>query len=220
MNNDPAKQRLLEVKNLEYCIDNKPLIQSMNINIAPGEHCAVVGPSGSGKSTLLHLMAGLTKAKRGEIYFRDKSMHSMSESEQVNLRRSELSFVYQQPQWLRDLTVIENLALPLWLQGKLNEDDIHTKAKAELDIYELLPHANKSVAKLSGGERQRLCLARATIIRPSLVFADEPTGHLDKKNTQHLLDHIKRISTTTTLIIATHDERLLKGFRQQLQMNG
>lgn len=183
-------------------------LRGIDLDIASGEILAIMGPSGSGKSTLLHVLAGVTPPDSGTVNYGDTAINSLSETERARLRLSDFGFVFQFGQLLPDLTAIDNVSLPLLLQGFKRRVAL-SQAHSWLDRLGLADHAQSLPGELSGGQAQRVAVARALVTGPRVLFADEPTGSLDSlaaENVISLLTEIAR-SNGTTVIIVTHDSR-------------
>jgi len=168
---------------------------------------AVVGASGSGKSTLLGLMAGLDLPSSGNVRLLGQSLNQLNEDQRAQLRAGRVGFVFQSFQLLPGLTALENVALPLELNGEPHSQERAQVALSNVGLQDRLDHFP---SQLSGGEQQRVALARAFVIEPEVLFSDEPTGNLDKKTGQQVADMMfsLRDARQTTLVLVTHDENL------------
>ena len=180
------------------------VLDTVDLTIGEGEFVAVLGPSGSGKSTLLGLMAGLDRPTAGTIRFRDQDLGGMSEDNLARLRRDQVGFVFQSFQLLGHMTAAENILVPLELRGVA---DRRQQAKDLLDAVGLSERGHHYPTQLSGGEQQRVALARAFAAGPTLLLADEPTGNLDSKTGDTILDLLVDLqrSRGVTLVLVTHD---------------
>lgn len=180
-------------------------LNGVDLQIQDKAFVALVGESGSGKSTLLHLLGGLDKPDEGEILVDGWSLTSANEKELTQYRRTRLGFVFQFFNLLPTLNVLENVCLPLQLQGR-KEKETRQRALELLEMVGLQHRVHHLVHQLSGGEMQRAAIARALIHRPSLVLADEPTGNLDTENASRVMEAFRWIGEQglTTLLIATH----------------
>jgi putative ABC transport system ATP-binding protein len=180
-------------------------LNQVDLQIQDKAFVAIVGESGSGKSTLLHLLGGLDKPDEGEILVDGWSLTSANEKELTQYRRTRLGFVFQFFNLLPTLNVLENVCLPLQLQGR-KEKEIRQRALELLEMVGLQHRVRHFVHQLSGGEMQRAAIARALIHQPSLVLADEPTGNLDTENANRVMEAFRWIGDQglTTLLIATH----------------
>ena len=194
------------------------ILRPISFEVKSGESVAIIGASGSGKSTLLGLLAGLDQVTEGEIFLDNEALHSMNEEERAILRGNKVGFIFQSFMLVQSLTALENVMLPAEIAGLDNP-----KALA-LDILEqvgLKHRAHHFPNQLSGGEQQRVAIARAFITSPKILFADEPTGNLDAKNSEKieaLLFEMNR-EKGTTLILVTHDNELAEHCDRQLTMN-
>jgi putative ABC transport system ATP-binding protein len=180
-------------------------LHGVDLQIQDREFIAIMGESGSGKSTLLHLLGGLDKPDEGDIIVDGWSLISATERELTQYRRTRLGIVFQFFNLLPTLNVLENVCLPLQLQGQ-NEKAIRQRALELLELVGLQHRARHFVHQLSGGEMQRAAIARALVHRPKLLLADEPTGNLDSENAHRVLEAFRWIGDQglTTLLIATH----------------
>lgn len=184
-------------------------LDGVNLNVQEGDFLAVVGPSGSGKTTLLNLMGCLDKATSGIIQIKGKDTSKQTEKQLTEIRKRTVGFVFQQFFLIPTLTALENVLVPtLFLKGN---DDKYKIAKELLDLVELSKRANHLPSQLSGGEMQRVAIARALINNPSLLLADEPTGNLDSKQAQKIIDILKELNNKgRTIIMVTHNLDLAK----------
>jgi putative ABC transport system ATP-binding protein len=183
------------------------ILKDIDLNIGRGEAIGLIGPSGSGKSTLLMVMAGLERSDSGSIMVAGEDLTRLDEDELARFRGRNVGIVFQSFHLIPTMTAIENVAVPLELAGL---PDAFERARRELDAVDLSERLSHYPAQLSGGEQQRVALARAMAPGPSILVADEPTGNLDEKTGQHVIDllfkgHVER---DTTLILVTHDPAL------------
>ena len=180
------------------------ILDEINLSIHPGELVAILGPSGSGKSTLLGLMAGLDRPTTGQVIVDGRRIDGLDEDQLALFRREKVGFVFQSFQLLGNLTALENVLLPLELARTGNPRE---RANELLEAVGLKNRAHHYPSQLSGGEQQRVALARAFGPRPSILFADEPTGNLDAATGERVLDliHELRAQEKTTLVLVTHD---------------
>ncbi|EQK41964.1 ABC transporter family protein [[Clostridium] bifermentans ATCC 638] len=204
---------ILETINLSKTYGNKEskvnALNNVNINIEKGEFVAIIGPSGSGKSTLLHLLGGLEKISSGSIKVNGKDISKLKDIELAEYRRKEVGFVFQQYNLIPVLNVEENIELPLML----GNDDIDEIYISELiDVLGLKDRKNHLPSQLSGGQQQRVAIGRALSTKPSIILADEPTGNLDSKTTDEVMDLLKKSirKFKQTLIVITHDINIAK----------
>lgn len=182
------------------------ILDDINFNISKGETVSIIGSSGSGKSTLLHVLSSLEKADSGEILLDDSLITSLTENELCAIRLNKIGFIYQFHHLIKELNVKENIALPLIIKGE-DVDDIESKTNDIIDQVGLSERKNYQIDKLSGGERQRVAIARAVVHKPKIIFADEPTGNLDKVNANNIFSLLRDLVNynQSSLIMATHD---------------
>ena len=183
------------------------ILDDVTFDIAPGDTVAIVGASGSGKSTLLSLLAGLDSPSSGRVVLDGETLSTLDEDGRARVRGEKVGFVFQNFQLLPSLTAQENVMLPLELRG---DRDVDAPARAILEKVGLGQRLDHYPRQLSGGEQQRVALARAFVTRPSLLFADEPTGNLDTHTGQAIIELLFELNAQagTTLVLVTHDEHL------------
>tara|TARA_B100000945_G_scaffold104624_1_gene82823 strand:+ start:1199 stop:1879 length:681 start_codon:yes stop_codon:yes gene_type:complete len=198
-----------------FIVNNESLLvlKKINLSITENLNIAISGKSGAGKSTLLHIMAGLDTPSSGSIEYNKKNLSEMKNKEISKIRLLNFGFVYQFHHLLEDLTIEENIQMPLMLNNNLNKSTRvkTTEIMKYLDIYDRKDHLPW---KLSGGEKQRAAIARALINNPKFLFLDEPTGNLDHENAKHIHDLLIEMSNSRgiALITATHDNEFIKLF--------
>jgi putative ABC transport system ATP-binding protein len=183
------------------------ILRSIDLEIAAGTSAAIVGASGSGKSTLLGLLAGMDVASGGEITLDGAELSLLDEDQRARLRAEKIGFVFQSFQLLPALTARENVMLPLELAGRKDAGTVADRLLGEVGLAGRLDHYPTT---LSGGEQQRVAIARAFVTSPKILFADEPTGNLDTRTGERVIDLLFRLNASagTTLVLVTHDERL------------
>ncbi len=179
-------------------------LKPTDLEIKEGEFVAIVGPSGSGKSTLLHLLAGLDKPSAGNVFINEQDIYELSENELSRYRRQNIGFIFQAFNLIPILSAEENIKLPVLMDGKKVDEGYIDELMDVLDIKERKRHLP---GELSGGQQQRVSIARALANKPSIIFADEPTGNLDSKNSKEVLQLLKSTieKYNQTLIMITHD---------------
>lgn len=185
------------------------VLEDLSLDLKKGESLALVGASGSGKSTLLHVICGLEKPNKGNVYIKGVNITNLSTDERSLFRGKEVGFVYQFHHLLPDLTALENIALPAMLSGIGKEEAFEISASL-LEQINLNNKKENRPNELSGGERQRVAIARAMSNNPSCLIMDEPTGNLDKKNVENFMNLLMDMVSTReiALIIATHDNNV------------
>lgn len=204
---------MIRVKNLykiyEVGTNKVYALNGVDFTMYKGEFCAIVGPSGSGKSTLLNMLAGLEKPTKGEIIVAGKHMERMNENELVAFRRENVGFIFQSYNLLKTLNAVENVALPLSFRG-VSKRIRNEKAQKYLKLVGLEKQMKHMANAMSGGQQQRVGIARALVVNPKIIFADEPTGNLDSKTTMEILKLMRRIvrEQNQTLVMVTHDNHL------------
>jgi putative ABC transport system ATP-binding protein len=193
------------------------ILKGISLEIKSGESVAIVGASGSGKSTLLGLLAGLDEASAGRVVIGDTDLGLLDEDGRALFRGREVGFVFQSFQLLPALTALENVMLPLELQG---HDNARDQAADYLERVELGDRVHHYPRQLSGGEQQRVAIARAFAARPAILFADEPTGNLDTRTGGHIIDLLFELNRAegTTLVLVTHDQALAARCQRRLRM--
>ena len=192
-----------------YEKEDGAVLKDVSISADEGDFICVMGPSGCGKSTLLNILAGLLENDEGEVLIQGDSYKSLSEEEISHKRKSEIGYVAQGYSLLKNYTLGDNLLLPLLLREDV--DDVLDEVQKALDLVGLLEKKNRYPSKLSGGEQRRGALARAFVIHPKIIIADEPTADLDADNAGAILELLfKESKKGTAVIISTHDEKAKK----------
>lgn len=207
-------EKLVALSGVVKSYDTTTVLTGIDLDIAKGELIVLLGPSGSGKTTLLNLIAGIDTANSGEILVLGKNLSEMADLELTEYRRDSVGYIFQFYNLLPNLTVMENASLGLELKGE--ELDY---AKIILEKVGLEDKSQRFPAQLSGGEQQRVAIARAMAKTPALIVADEPTGNLDKNNSQSVRNLFKEISNDATIIIATHDNDYLEIADKAYELN-
>lgn len=190
--------------------DNKvKALNGVNFTIKRGEFCAIVGTSGSGKSTLLNMLAGLEKPTKGEIVIAGEHMETKSENQLVKFRREHIGFIFQSFNLMGTMNAVENVALPLTFQGVSKKERIK-RARKMVHLVGLDKHWDHRPNQMSGGQQQRVGVARALVVNPEIIFADEPTGNLDSNTSKDIMNLMQTVvrEQKQTLIMVTHDNNL------------
>ena len=201
---------------------NIQAVKNVSFSVKEGELVAIVGASGSGKSTLLSLLAGLDVPTSGQITILGQRIDSLTEEQRALFRRRHLGFVFQSFQLFSEYTALENVVFPLELQGILSYEEAMDAARDALVKLGLAHRLHHKPSTLSGGEQQRVAIARAFVSKPSILFADEPTGNLDQETgrvVEELFFDLQR-ETNTTVILVTHDLDLAQRADRVLRMSG
>ncbi len=194
------------------------ILQGLDLAVGAGEAVAILGASGSGKSTLLGLLAGLDHASDGEVWLCGENLSGLDEDGRASLRSGRVGFVFQNFQLLPTLSALENVLLPLELNGAGDSDRVAADALERVGLSERAGHYPR---QLSGGEQQRVAIARAFAPRPDILFADEPTGNLDETTGEHIIDLLLdlRRDSGAALVLVTHDPRLAARCDRRLRMH-
>jgi len=199
---------MIEIKKLKKVFTTEDIettaLNSVDLNIKEGEFIAIMGPSGCGKSTLLNILGLLDNPSGGEYFFNREAVGGYSEKQRTNLRKSNIGFIFQSFNLIDELTVYENIELPLLYQ-KVSVAERKTKVKAVMEKLNILPRKNHFPQQLSGGQQQRVAVARAIVSKPKLILADEPTGNLDSQNGEEVMDLLNKLNEEgTTIVMVTH----------------
>lgn len=209
----PGKKAVIQVRNLYkiYRVGSNRVraLNGVDFNVYEGEFCAIVGTSGSGKSTLLNMLAGLEKPTKGEIVIAGHHIEKMKENKLVRFRRQNVGFIFQSFNLLGTMNALENVALPLTFRGMPKELRLR-KAIKMLKLVGLQEHAFHKPNQMSGGQQQRVGMARALVVNPKIMFADEPTGNLDSRTSKEMMALMRKIvnEQKKTLVMVTHDDSL------------
>lgn len=204
---------IIKVKDLRkiYTMGNETVaaLNGLSLEISAGEICCLFGTSGSGKSTLLNMLAGLEKPTSGEVYIKGAPIHKLNEVQLAKFRQKYIGFVFQSYNLISSLTALENVSLPLIFQG-LPRKIRDARAAEMLSAVGLGNRLHHKPSEMSGGQQQRVSIARAFVNRPTILFADEPTGNLDTSTTYEVMDIITSIAAEyhQTLVIVSHDSEI------------
>jgi putative ABC transport system ATP-binding protein len=193
-------------------------LANVSLHIGAGEYVSIMGPSGSGKSTLLNIVGLLDKPTAGTYELDGRDVTDLSDEEQSRVRREKIGFVFQSFHLVPRLTALDNVAMPMLLAG-IGREERRQRAARSLEDYGLADRMDHRPDQLSGGQRQRVAMARATIMRPPVLLADEPTGNLDRASGHEVVNLLEQLNDAgVTLIVVTHDPDLGQRARRQLRM--
>ena len=199
---------------------NVNVLNQLRLEVLEGQSVSIIGSSGSGKSTLMHILGGLDKPTSGSVVLMGQDLSQLGQKQLSLLRNQYLGFVYQFHHLLPEFSALENVMMPL-LIGKMKKAEAEQRAVEMLEKAGLKKRIQHRPSELSGGERQRAAIARALVTRPKCLLADEPTGNLDRKNAQNVLDMMLDLKSelNTSLIVVTHDDELAVRFERVMLMH-
>jgi ABC-type lipoprotein export system ATPase subunit len=213
---------MIQLKNVfkEYPVDGEKFsaLSGINLTINDGELVAIVGPSGSGKSTLMHIIGLLDQPSSGEVLINEKNISKLSDDELSQIRSEYVGFIFQQFNLINKLTVEENIILPsIYYRKKLGFDP-KQRAKMLMEKFGITSKSKSYPNRISGGQQQRVAIARALILKPQLILADEPTGNLDTKTGNQILDLLQKLNhdEKVTIAIVTHEPDIAKRCKRQI----
>ncbi|ONK21123.1 ABC transporter ATP-binding protein [Bacillus sp. VT-16-64] len=197
------------VRSFQVGHEKQIVLDGVSIEINEGEFVSVMGPSGSGKSTLLYALSGMDDINGGKVSFDGKDLSSLSEKELADIRRTKMGFVFQQPILLKNLNILDNIILPAMRDNRKSAEKITEKARALMKKVGIAGLENRDITQVSGGQLQRAGICRALISNPEMIFGDEPTGALNSKTAQEMMDIISEINSEgTAVILVTHDAKV------------
>ncbi len=206
---------ILEVRDLckTYIVNKRQnnVLKNVNFSITEGEMVAVMGPSGSGKSTLLYTVSGMDTVTAGDVTFCGRNLAKMGEKELADLRLDEMGFIFQQMYMLKNLTVLDNILLPAVQSKKSQESraEIVERAQQLMRRLGIIEIADNDINEVSGGQLQRACICRSMINRPKVIFADEPTGALNRTSSDEVMEELAKLNADgTTMMLVTHDVKV------------
>jgi putative ABC transport system ATP-binding protein len=217
---EETREPVIQVKNLYKIFrvgDSKVrALNGVDLTIYRGEFCAIIGTSGSGKSTMLNMLAGLEKPTKGEVIIGGEHLEKMNENQLVRFRREKVGFIFQSFNLLGTMNAIENVALPLTFRG-VDKKTREAKAVEMLKLVGLPKHMKHRPSEMSGGQQQRVGVARALVLDPEIIFADEPTGNLDSNTSAEVMQLMRKVvqEKNQTLVMVTHDNHLA-GFADRI----
>ncbi|MBQ3254031.1 MAG: ABC transporter ATP-binding protein [Acholeplasmatales bacterium] len=207
--------KVLEVKDLckTYIVNKRQnnVLKNVNFVINEGEMVSIMGPSGSGKSTLLYAVSGMDNIKSGEVLFNGKEINKLNQKELADLRLNEMGFIFQQMYMLKNLTILDNIILP-GVQSNKNKEtnkEISQRAKELMRKLDIIDIADNDINEVSGGQLQRACICRSMINNPKMLYADEPTGALNRTSSDEVMAELTRLNNEgTTIMLVTHDVKV------------
>jgi lipoprotein-releasing system ATP-binding protein len=214
---------ILEAKNINKDFHDPitvRVLSNINFAIKKGEFVSITGKSGCGKSTLLYILSTMDTNYEGELWIDNVSMHDKKEAELAQVRNEKIGFVFQFHYLLNEFSVLKNVMLPGLKLGKLSEKEVEAKAMEKLKMLDIEKLAKKNANQVSGGEKQRVAIARALINDPLVIMGDEPTGNLDKKNSELVFEIFKKLAEEfkQTLLIVTHDQSIADRSHRIIEM--
>lgn len=215
---------VLETKNIKkyfYEPEKFKVLDNINFTVERGDFLSIVGKSGCGKSTLLYVLSTMDTDYEGELFISGEKLTGKSQNELARFRNKHLGFVFQFHYLLPEFTVLENVMIPGLKLGKYTKQEVEYRATQKLKLLDMDNFLTKRANKLSGGQQQRVAIARALINDPDIIMGDEPTGNLDKKNTQNVFEIFKELSVTQkqTIIAVTHDAEFAKNTNRIIEMS-
>lgn len=207
--------KILEAKDLckTYIVNKRQnnVLKNVNFTVSEDEMVAIMGPSGSGKSTLLYAVSGMDAITSGEVQFCGKNIAEMGQKELADLRLDEMGFIFQQMYMLKNLTVLDNIILPAVQSGKTKETrkEILQRGQALMRKLGIIEIADNDINEVSGGQLQRACICRSMINNPKMIFADEPTGALNRTSSDEVMEELAKLNADgTTIMLVTHDVKV------------
>ena len=206
---------ILEVKDLckTYIIEKRQnhVLKNVNFSVEEGEMVAIMGPSGSGKSTLLYSVSGMDKATSGTVIFDGRDITSLGEKEMADVRLDEMGFIFQQMYMMKNLTILDNILLPAMESKKegITKEEKVKRGEELMRKLGIIETADHDINEVSGGQLQRACICRSMINDPKIIFADEPTGALNRTSSKEVIDELVHLNVEgTTVLMVTHDARV------------
>ncbi|MCR4961068.1 MAG: ABC transporter ATP-binding protein [Lachnospiraceae bacterium] len=207
--------KVIDVKDLckTYVVNKKQnnVLRNVSFSINEGEMVAIMGPSGSGKSTLLYTVSGMDRMTAGEVTFNNRNMSKMSEDEMSSVRLDEMGFIFQQMYMMKSLSILDNIILPA-VKSKKNKEDrrsIVTRGRSLMKKLGIEDTADNDINEVSGGQLQRACICRSMINNPKVIFADEPTGALNRTSSDEVMTELVKLNKEgTTIMLVTHDVKV------------
>ncbi len=199
----------IEVNGLFKSFDGNSVLKNISFQIESGEFVAVMGQSGCGKSTLLYSVSGMDRPTQGQIRFDNRELSALSDKEMQKLRLEHMGFIFQKPNFIKNLSIADNIVFPAFQLGKRPRKEIVADAETLMKKMGIISVADHDIRKVSGGQLQRAAICRAMINHPDILFGDEPTGALDSLSTKEVMDILEQINWGgTTILLVTHDAKV------------
>lgn len=200
--------------------NKQKVLNNVSISIEKGEFLSIMGPSGSGKSTLMYILSGMDECDEGKILFNNKDFSSLNVDELSNTRLTKMGFIFQQPSLLKNLNILDNIILPSVKLNKKNVKTITEKGISLMNKVGLQNLETRNISQISGGQLQRAGICRALMNNPEIIFGDEPTGALNSKSAQEIMEILRDINEKgTTIVLVTHDSKIAAQSERILFMN-
>ncbi len=197
------------VKSFRASNENHPVLKDVSVEINEGEFISIMGPSGSGKSTLLFALSGMDHIDSGKVTFNGSDLSAFSEKELADIRRTKMGFIFQQPTLLKNLNILDNIILPAMRDNRKNGEGIIKRARAVMTRVGIAELEKRDITQVSGGQLQRAGICRALMSNPAIIFGDEPTGALNSKSAQEIMNIISEINAEgTAIMLVTHDPKV------------
>lgn len=197
------------VKSFRASNENHPVLKDVSVEINEGEFISIMGPSGSGKSTLLFALSGMDHIDSGKVTFNGSDLSAFSEKELADIRRTKMGFIFQQPTLLKNLNILDNIILPAMRDNRKNGEEIIKRARAVMTRVGIAELEKRDITQVSGGQLQRAGICRALMSNPAIIFGDEPTGALNSKSAQEIMNIISEINAEgTAIMLVTHDPKV------------
>jgi lipoprotein-releasing system ATP-binding protein len=214
---------ILEAKNINKDFHdpiNVRVLDNINFTIDKGEFVSVIGKSGCGKSSLLYILSTMDTDYEGELFIDKEPMHEKKEKQLAKIRNEKIGFIFQFHYLIEEFSVLKNVMLPALKLNKISKEEVEQEAMEKLKTLGIETLALKKASQISGGEKQRVAIARALINNPIIIMGDEPTGNLDKKNSEIIFDIFKQMTETLnqTLLIVTHDQEFASKTKRIIEM--
>lgn len=203
------KRNKIKVNGLYKSFDGNSVLNDISFQIETGEFVAVMGQSGCGKSTLLYSVSGMDRPTKGQIRFDNRELSALSDKEMQKLRLEHMGFIFQKPNFIKNLSIADNIVFPAFQLGKKPRKEIVADAETLMKKMGILSVAGHDIRKVSGGQLQRAAICRAMINHPDILFGDEPTGALNSSSTKEVMDILEQINFSgTTILLVTHDAKV------------